>query len=116
MQHLEHFARGQEQVRSAIIAQQEAEAVAVTQHLAGDEVQLRSQQQHALAVGHQLPVALHGTQAALEAHHRRRAFHAHALGQFNRRQRCSRGAQRCQDGFTGRNIRVEVRRRFGQGC
>ncbi|MNR28567.1 hypothetical protein D3C85_1458950 [compost metagenome] len=116
MQHLEHFARGQEQVRPAIIAQQETEAVAVTQHLAGHEVQLGGQQQDALAVGHKLAVALHGAQAAFKSDHRRRALNAHAFGQFHRRQRRTCGTQRGQNGFTGRDVRVEVRRRFGQGC
>ncbi|MDT4818582.1 hypothetical protein FQZ97_516800 [compost metagenome] len=116
VQHLEHFARRQEQVGPAVVAQQKAEAVAMTQHLAGDEVQFGGEQQHALAIGHQLPVALHRAQPALEPHHRCRALDAHALGQLHRRQRRARGTQRFQDGFTRRYIRVEVRRRFGQGC
>ena len=86
MQHLEHLARRQEQVRAAVVAQQEAETVAVAQHLARHEVQLGGQQQHALAVGHQLAVAFHGGEAALEADHGRLALDAHALGQLGRRQ------------------------------
>ncbi|KAG0743504.1 hypothetical protein G6F24_016253 [Rhizopus arrhizus] len=116
MQHLEHFARRQEQVGAAVITQQEAETVAVAQHLAGDKIQFGREQQHALAVGHQLPVAFHGAKPALEPDHRRGTLYAHALGQFHRRQRRTRGTQRGQNGFTGRDIRIAVRRRFGQGC
>ena len=51
MQHLEHFARRQEQVRAAVVTQQEAETVAVAQHLAGHEVQLGGSSSTPLRLG-----------------------------------------------------------------
>src|SRR5690606_32495255 len=45
MQDLEHFARGQEQVGAAIVAQKETKAVTMALNLAGYEIQLVVQQQ-----------------------------------------------------------------------
>ncbi|KCB33243.1 hypothetical protein L543_1089 [Bordetella hinzii L60] len=114
VQHLEHLARRQEDVRAAVIAHQETEAVAMALHAPGDKVQLGGQQQHALAVGQQLAIALHGGQPPLETHHGRFALDAHALGQLGGRQRRAGGAQGIQDLFARRDVRIEVRRSIGQ--
>jgi len=66
MHGLLHLARRQEHVGLAIVADQEAEAVAMSLDPAGDEIELGGEQQHPLAIGHELPVALHRGEPPLE--------------------------------------------------
>ena len=81
--HLLHLARRQEHVRAAGIGNQETEAVAMTLHPAGGEVELARQQQHPLAVGQQLSVALHRQQAPVQVVEVGRG-HREPFGQLDR--------------------------------
>src|SRR5690606_7119956 len=66
MHRLAHLPRRQEHVGAAVVADEEAETVAMALHPAGDEVELGGEQQDALAIGQELAVALHRRQAALQ--------------------------------------------------
>ena len=64
MQYLVHFPWIEEQVAAAVLGNEEAEAVRMPLHDAGDEIQLGCHAELALAVGHELAVALHCLDAA----------------------------------------------------
>ena len=64
MEYPAHLARRQYQVGlGTIFAQQEAEAIAVAEHLALDQIELVDQRIGGAAVAQHLAVALHGSQA-----------------------------------------------------
>jgi len=62
MQHLTHLHGRQEDIVAATVATQEAEAIRVGQHHAGDQVELLRRRIAAAAVHQQLAVAQHGAQ------------------------------------------------------
>ncbi len=66
VQHLVHFFFAQENIGTAIVRQQKAEPIGMALHLALNQIQLFHDANGALAVAHDLPVALHGSQAAAE--------------------------------------------------
>ena len=67
--HFFHLPGRQEQVLAAgLVGDQEAEAVAVALHPAGDQIHARGDAHLAVAVFHQLAVAQHRLEAALQAH------------------------------------------------
>ena len=58
VQHLAHLMLGQDQVLSAIVTDQEPEAVAMALHLAGDQIGARRDEQQSGPVAHDAPGAL----------------------------------------------------------
>ena len=64
VQHLVHLLLAEEHVRATIFRDQEAESVRVALHLTLDQVELVHHADRALAVAHDLAVALHCAQAA----------------------------------------------------
>ena len=66
VQHLVHLARSEEDIGAAVVGNEKAEAVGVSLHGAGDEVELRDDAELALAVHQQLAVALHRIDAVEE--------------------------------------------------
>ena len=59
VQRLVHLFRRQEQVRASVVGNEKSEAVGVALHRAGHQVELGDDAKLALAIGHQLAVALH---------------------------------------------------------
>ncbi len=110
--HLLHFPGRQEHVRAALIRDEEPEPVTMAVDASGGEIELARQQQHALAIGHQLPVALHGHEALAERFDRGPAD-TEARGQFGRRERRLRSAQALEDFFTRRGDPGGKRPAFG---
>jgi hypothetical protein len=96
VQQFVHLARRQEQVGTAIVGNQEAEAVGMTLDGAGDEVELGDDAELALAIDHQLAVALHCLEAVVEAFARARAD-TELAQQIARRHRHAGALQRRQD-------------------
>src|SRR5690606_24131163 len=68
MQHFQHFPRRKEEIGPAIVANEEAETIAVTLHTPFDEGCGVACLQLALTVDRKLTIALHGPQSTLEAH------------------------------------------------
>ena len=66
VQHLGHFARVQEQVLALAVTHQEAEPVRMALHPAFDQIEFVDHANRILAIAHDLTVALHRAQAALE--------------------------------------------------
>jgi len=101
--HLLHLARRQEQVATAVVGQQEAEAVTVPGHLAGDQVDAADQHQSALAVLQDLAVALHRREPPSHRHDRV-GPHVQVDGEFFRRRRRVLGGQRIEDRLPTRRL------------
>ncbi len=66
MQHLVHFLLAEEHIRTAVFGNQETETIRVSLHLALDQIEFVHHADGALAVAHDLAVALHRAQAAQE--------------------------------------------------
>ena len=112
VQDLEHLLRREPDVgAAAIVADQEAVAVAMTHDAPGDEVELVGQQEDALAIGHQLPVAFHRGEATIEARH---LFgrDVEPGRQLRGHQRHVAGAQLAQDRLALGDLIFEPWRRF----
>ena len=104
VQHLVHFARRQEQVVAAVVGNQEAEAVGMALHRAGDEIELGDDAKLALAVDEQLAVALQRFHARIEQM-LLLAADRQARCDLGRRQRRARFGELTQDRFAGRHRR-----------
>ncbi len=61
-----HLVRPQKHVGAAVVAQQKAEAVRMALHLAGNQIELGDDTDRIATIAHDLAVALHGGQPALE--------------------------------------------------
>jgi hypothetical protein len=92
VQHLAHLVLGQRQIRTAVVADEKAEAVAMALHLARYQIGARRHQQQSGAVAHDAAGALQFEDFCIEA---RAACvgNAEALRQFFRRQRRARLGQ-----------------------
>ena len=66
MQRLVHFLRRKEQIRAAVVGHQKAVTVGVSLHRSGYEIELGDDAELTLAIGHQLPIAFHRSEAAEE--------------------------------------------------
>ena len=108
--HLLHFAVGQEQVVLAVVANQEAEAVAMALHAARDEIGRMSELIMAALVEPDLPVALHGAQS-LEKSFALLALDRQSLGDVVCSERCFARAQHAENFFAAR-YRIGI---FAQG-
>ncbi len=76
VQRLVHLLGRQEQIRAAVVGNKKAEAVGMSLHDAGHQVDLGDDAQLTLAVGHELAVALHRRETSAECLALRVAFDA----------------------------------------
>jgi hypothetical protein len=103
-----HFAVGQEQVVLAVVANQEAEAVAMALNAAGNEVRGMRELVIAAFVETDLPVTLHGSQS-LEKSLALLALDRQSFGDVVRGKRSLARAQHAENFFAARNrIRIFV--------
>src|SRR5690606_19153169 len=103
------FARGQKQIGSAVVAQKESKAITMALNQPGDEVSFRCSQNLSLFVICNLPVALHGVQATLEACGKRMLC-THRPSQFEHIVCPTCRAQHFQHGFAAGDIWVKIGR------
>src|SRR5690606_15406404 len=108
MQHLEHFARRQEQVWPAVVSEQETEAVAVALDTASDEFEFGVDLDLALAVHKNLAVSLHGLETAFKPD-RQWCLGAARPSQGLLRHGFSEGTQLLHDDFATGHFRIEIR-------
>ncbi len=106
MQRLVHFLRAEEHVRAAVVGDQKTESVRMTLHLAGDQVELGDDAELTLAVGHQLSLARHRGQAALERLALGFARDAERPRQLIGQHRHATLAQHVEDLLAARNVDV----------
>ncbi len=98
VQHLAHLVLGEHEILGAVVADQEAEAVAVSLHLPGEQVGARRDQQQARAVAHDAAGALEFLDLRVERGSGFIGVQREPFGQVGRGQRCAGGRQRLQDG------------------
>ncbi len=106
VQHLAHFRRRQEQVGAAVVGEQKTEAVGMTLHRAGHEVELGDHAQLALAIGHELAVALHRSEPSGKGLALGRAVDAQRGRQLVGAHRRAALAQEFQNALARRNVDV----------
>ena len=98
VQHLAHLVLGQHEVLGAVVADQEAEAVAMALHLPGEQVGARGNQQQPGAVAHDAPGAFEFLDLRVERRPGFLGVQREPFGQVGRGQRCPGCRQRLQDG------------------
>ena len=80
VEHLVHFARGQEQIL-ALVIDHKTKAIGMGLDAATDQIGLLGHQDRALAVDHNLTIAFHGRQSPTQALARHIATYFHGFGE-----------------------------------
>ncbi len=105
VQRFVHFLRRQEQIGFAVVGHQEAVAVGMALHRACDKIEFRNEAELALAIGHQLAVALHRRKSRGKGV-ARGVFHAQRGGEIVGAHRRAAFAQKFENAVAGRNVDV----------